>query len=316
MLEQVHYYIDVDDVIVCPHGYFVRRRAFLYETQMNELWLGIIKHDNTYVVSFDAPVFNDVYERPWQIWWYSFLSWIKIVTPIQLHDGIEEYNQFAFITRFDLFSLMEYEYECDTPEEYATSLKYAKQRMQELYMQTPIERFMKTTMDYLDEVVTEDISHDTRQILIAVIQEGIQKFLDQKNSALMFEQYLSMLELQEKAFRQYTKEVEKITVPQMNTWELEKRGELIDDLDGILSYIFEPVKLVNWVKRMRQKLHESLEVVPVKSLPATTASPNSSDQVKPQLDELEKRRLDYVKKEQYEKAAEVRDEIARLKNGK
>ena len=57
-------------------------------------------------------------------------------------------------------------------------------------------------------------------------------------------------------------------------------------------------------------------MVPVKSLPVATASPTSSDQVNPRLDELEKKRLDYVKNEQYEKAAEVRDEIARLKKGK
>lgn len=316
MLEQEQYYIDAEDVIVCPHGYFVRRKALLYETQMNEFCLGITKQGGLYVVSFDAPVFNEVRERPWQVWWYTLLSWCKILTPMQRHDGIEEYNQFAFITRFDIFSLLEYEYECDTPEEYTTSLKYAKQRMQQLYEQTPIERFMKTTMDYLDEIVTEDVSPDTRQILIEVIQEGIQKFLNQKNSVLMFDQYLSMLELQEKSFREYTKEVEKIVVPQMHAWDLEKRSELIDDLDGILSYIFEPVKLVNWVKKMRQKLSESLEMVPVKSLPVGTVTSSLLDHITPRLDELERQLASYIQNEQYEKAAHVRDEIARLKRSK
>ncbi len=233
---------------------------------------------------------------------------------MQRHDGIEEYNQFAFITRFDLFSLLEYEYECDTPEEYATSLKYAKQRMQELYMQTPIERFMKTTMEYLDEIVREDISPDTRQILIEVIQEGIQKFLNQKNSVLMFEQYLSMLELQERAFREYTKEVEKIAVSQMHSWDQEKRKGLIDELDDILAYMIEPVKLINWIKRIRHKLHESFEITSVKSLPVGAVASSSLDHTTPQLDELERQLATYIQKEQYEKAAHVRDEIARLKN--
>lgn len=314
MLEQEQYYINAQDVIVCPHGYFVRRKALLYETQMNEFCLGITKQDGLYIVSFDAPVFNEVRERPWQIWWYTLLSWCKILTPMQRHDGIEEYNQFAFITRFDLFSLLEYEYECDTPEEYATSLKYAKQRMQELYMQTPIERFMKTTMEYLDEIVREDISPDTRQILIEVIQEGIQKFLNQKNSVLMFEQYLSMLELQERAFREYTKEVEKIAVSQMHSWDQEKRKGLIDELDDILAYMIEPVKLINWIKRIRHKLHESFEITSVKSLPVGAVASSSLDHTTPQLDELERQLATYIQKEQYEKAAHVRDEIARLKN--
>jgi hypothetical protein len=301
MHDHEQYFISAEDVIVLPHIYFVRRDALLYETQISELCLEIQKVGNRYIVAFDALVFNEVREKWWQLWWYTFLAWIGKLTPRQSHGGIEEYNQFAHILRFDLFTLLENDYVFDSKEDELLILKHAKQRMQQLYEKTPVERFMKTVFPYMDEVVTEDIYPGIRQVLIEVIKEGIKKFIHQPDPVQMLDDYLYLIELQEIFFREYTKEVEARVASTLPQWEQSKRKDMIQEIDSMLEYV-ESKKLFKWLGRIRQILDDQV---------LELASPQQTP-----LEELHARLKSYIATEQYEKAAKLRDEIDALKNKK